>query len=189
MSGYSWVSSGVPAGSGAQRQGAHIRSNLEQLLPSSPGGDACDMLIGIPSWVGKTRETFTLLSFSDYDHQRISITNRQGGRSEHRKPLLCEAGVSVDTPGIATAIRKARAPIMPVSPTTRRLLGRSPSGPNTASHSSTFVTASPPSTINPTPLSSVVTWSQSEQTEFSVPVAVPPCPLSRARDVFLPPPH
>jgi len=174
MSGYSWVSLGVPDVSDAQRQGVHVHSNLRLLLPYTT------------RWLvyrhgSEAHENFAPLSFSDYDHQRISITNCQSGRSERHKHLLHEAGVSVDTPDGATASRKAKAPVMPASPTERRLLRHSHSGSNTASHSSAFVMASPPCTIDPTPISSVVTWSQPEQTEFAVP---PPCPLSRARDFF-----
>jgi len=90
----------------------------------------------------EARESFTPLSIQDYDCQHISITNRQGGRSEHRVCLLCEAGVPIDTPDLATVSRKAKAPVVPVSPTMRWLLGRWLSGTSTASHSSAFVATS-----------------------------------------------
>ena len=49
VSGFTCVSSGVPDGTDAQRRAVQLQVNLGPLLPSSPGGDACDMLVGVPS--------------------------------------------------------------------------------------------------------------------------------------------
>ena len=54
-----WVSEGMSDGTDAQRQGVQVQCNLGPLLPTSPGGDACDTLVGDPSWNRSPLELLT----------------------------------------------------------------------------------------------------------------------------------
>ena len=132
-------------------------------------------------------ESFSPLSFEEYDRQHISITNHQGRRLARRKRLLREAGVPIVTPAIAAASRRPVTTAQQSAPTARQLHGCSLSVVTTAS--SVFgTTSSSSSSTDPTPVPSNVAQSQPERAESAVPVAAPPNPVSRTRDVFLLPP-
>jgi len=88
---------GMPDGVNSEWNGVRILNDFRLLLPTPPGGDSCNAVVGVPLWNRCSWKLLTavlrILWSSTHSHH-----HRQGGRSARHRRLLCKAGVPVVAP-------------------------------------------------------------------------------------------